>query len=569
MPPPVARIDLTPADLDSMLDRTRPALSEEDYRTLQALVDTFRYLTALLEDHTTTIARLRQLLLGATTEKTRQVLQCVGLDSGPRRPDPDGDDGSQAPGERHDPGHGRHGAGAYAGARRTAIAHASLTAGDRCPGCAKGKLYAGAPGVLVRLVGQAPIAATVYELEKLRCNLCGEVFTAAVPDGVGAEKYDPTAASMIALLKYGRGLPFHRLDGLQASLQIPLPASTQWDIVQKTAAGMQPALDELIRQAAQGEVLHNDDTGMTVLALRPAAAGRAAAASDPRAEIMSGRAPSQQGLATPCKDPGPNADPARTGVFTSGIVATRDGHRIALFFTGHRHAGENLAAVLAHRAAALGPPLQMCDALARNLPKPLAVIVGHCLAHARRQFVKVTPNFPEACRHVLETLAEVYRHDAAAREAGLSAEERLRLHQARSGPLMEDLHAWLTAQLADHRVEPNSGLGQAITYVVKRWTTFTLFLREPGAPLDNNICERALKKAILHRKNALFYKTARGAHVGDLFMSLIHTCELCRANPFEYLTALQRHATALARAPTAWLPWNYREALASATREPG
>ncbi len=250
-------------------------------------------------------------------------------------------------------------------------------------------------------------------------------------------------------------------------------------------------------------------------------------------------------------------------------MATREGHRIALFFTGRQHAGENLAAVLAHRAAALGPPLQMCDALARNLPKPLAVIVGHCLAHARRQFVKVTPNFPEACRHVLETLAEVYRHDAQARDAGLSAEERLRLHQARSGPLMEDLHTWLTAQLADHRVEPNSGLGQAITYVVKRWTTFTLFLREPGAPLDNNICERALKKAILHRKNALFYKTARGAHVGDLFMSLIHTCELGRANPFEYLTALQRHATALAREPAAWLPWNYREALAAAAREPG
>jgi transposase len=541
MPPPVARIDLTPADLDTLLDRARPALPEEDYRTLRALVDTFRYLTALLEDHTTTIARLRQLLLGATTEKTRQVLQHVGLDRGPR-PDPDRDDGSQAPGDRHDHGHGRHGAGAYAGARRMAIAHASLKSGDRCPGCAKGKLYAGAPGVLVRLVGQAPIAATVYELEKLRCNLCGEVFTAAAPAGVGAEKYDPTAASMIALLKYGSGLPFHRLDGLQASLQIPLPASTQWDIVRETAAGMQPVLDELIRHAAQGEVLHNDDTGMTVLALRPAEAGRAADAADPT---------------------------VRTGVFTSGIVATRDGHRIALFFTGHRHAGENLAAVLAHRAAALGPPLQMCDALARNLPKPLAVIVGHCLAHARRQFVKVTPNFPEACRHVLETLAEVYRHDAAARDAGLSAEERLRLHQARSGPLMEDLHAWLTAQLADHRVEPNSGLGQAITYVVKRWTTFTLFLREPGAPLDNNICERALKKAILHRKNALFYKTARGAHVGDLFMSLIHTCELCRANPFEYLTALQRHATALAREPAAWLPWNYREALASAAREPG
>ncbi len=542
MPGPFARIDLTPNDLDTLLARARPALPEEEYRTLQALVETFRYLTALLEDHTTTIARLRQILLGATTEKTRQVLQQVGLDGGPRRADhPAGEDGTRLPRERHDRGHGRHGAEAYAGARRLAIAHPSLKSGDRCPECVKGKLYAGTPGVLVRLVGQAPIAATVYELEKLRCNLCGEIFTAAAPEPVGAEKYDPTAASMIALLKYGSGLPFHRLEGLQANVQIPLPASTQWDLVKETAAVMQPAMEALIHQAAQGEVLHNDDTGMTVLALR-----------QPEADAVSAE-----------------DAPTRTGVFTSGIVSTRDGHRIALFFTGRQHAGENLADVLAHRAAALGPPMQMCDALARNFPKPLAVIVGHCLAHARRQFVKVTPNFPEACRHVLEMLADVYRCDAEARDAGLSAEERLRLHQARSGPLMEDLHGWLTAQFADHRVEPNSGLGQAITYVLKRWATFTLFLRQAGAPLDNNICERALKKAILHRKNALFYKTTNGAHVGDLFMSLIHTCELCGANPFDYLTAVQRHAVALAKQPTSWLPWNYREALASAARESG
>ena len=541
MPGSFTRIDLTPNDLDTLLARARPALPDEEYQTLQALVETFRYLTALLADHTTTITRLRQILLGATTEKTRHVLRQAGLDGVPRRADDHtGEDGAASARARPDHGHGRNGAGAYASARRLAIAHPSLQSGDRCPECAKGKLYAGAPGVLVRLVGQAPIAATVYELEKLRCNLCGEVFTAAAPEDVGAEKYDPTARSMIALLKYGSGLPFHRVDGLQANVQIPLPASTQWDLVQETAARLQPAMDELIRQAAQGDVLHNDDTGMTVLALRPPES------DDVRADA-----------------------PARTGVFTSGIVSTHDEQRIALFFTGHQHAGENLADVLTHRAAALGPPMQMCDALARNLPKPLAVIVGHCLAHARRQFVKVTPNFPEACRHVLETLAQVYQCDADARDAGVSAEERLRLHQARSGPLMADLHGWLTAQFADHRVEPNSGLGQAITYVLKRWATFTLFLRHAGAPLDNNLCERALKKAILHRKNALFYKTTNGAQVGDLFMSLIHTCELCGANPFDYLTVLQRHAAALAKQPASWLPWNYRGALATAALESG
>ena len=128
--------------------------------------------------------------------------------------------------------------------------------------------------------------------------------------------------------------------------------------------------------------------------------------------------------------------------------------------------------------------------------------------------------------------------------------------------MLADLHAWLTAQLADHLVEPNSSLGQAITYLRKHWTPLTLFLRQPGAPLDNNIVERSLKKAILHRKNSYFYRTSNGAHVGDLFMSLIHTCELAGTNPFQYLTALQRHPDAVAANPIAWLPWTYQQAVA-------
>jgi len=255
----------------------------------------------------------------------------------------------------------------------------------------------------------------------------------------------------------------------------------------------------------------------------------------------------------------------RTGVFTSGIISQYHGQRLALFFTGRRHAGENLAHMLAERAADLGPPIQMCDALSRNLPKPLEVVLAHCLAHARRKVVDVTPSFPAECRHVLETLREVYRCDAEARAIGLTPADRLAVHQARSGPLLNDLHAWLTEQIDAHRIEPHSGLGQAIAYFLKHWAPLTLFLRVPGAPLDNTICERALKKAILHRKNALFYQTPTGARVGDLFMSLIHTCELAGANPFDYLTVLQRHRDALAATPAAWMPWNYRETLTAVT----
>ena len=116
-------------------------------------------------------------------------------------------------------------------------------------------------------------------------------------------------------------------------------------------------------------------------------------------------------------------------------------------------------------------------------------------------------------------------------------------------------------QLEEKRVEPNSALGKAISYMRNHWDKLTLFLRVPGAPLDNNICERALKLAILHRKNALFYKTENGAAAGDLFMSLIHTCRLNGADPFDYLTELQKHEEEVRAAPQDWMPWNYRTAL--------
>jgi len=220
--------------------------------------------------------------------------------------------------------------------------------------------------------------------------------------------------------------------------------------------------------------------------------------------------------------------------------------------------------VLQHRLAELGRPIQMCDALSRNTPKlsdGAEILLANCLAHGRRQFVEVAANFPQPCRYVLETLGEVYKYDAQARQGKLSPAERLAFHQQHSAPVMEQLHQWLEAQFALHQVEPNSGLGKAITYLLRHWKALTAFLREAGAPLDNNVCERALKRAVLHRKNALFYRTLHGAEAGDLFMSLIHTCELAGANPFDYLAELQKHPAELASNPSVWMPWNYSETL--------
>jgi transposase len=528
-------LDLTMDDLSALLARLRPTIGDEEYQILEALVETYGYLTARLEDQTLTMEDLRQLLGRRTTEKTRRVLKGARGQTPPPRPAPPapGTDAS-APSQAPPAGHGRNGAVAYAGARQVVVSYGTLNAGDPCPECGKGKVYVAPPRRLVRIVGQAPLAATVYALEKLRCNLCGERFVADPPAGVGSEKYDASAASMIALLKYGNGMPFHRLAALQGNLEMPLPASTQWEMLAETATVLQPAFDELLGQAAQGEVLHNDDTSMRVLALRREIDEAAKTASD------------------------------RTGIFTSGIVATRDDHRIALFFTGRHHAGENLATILAQRSPTAPAPIQMSDALARNVPKlppGLAVIAANCLAHGRRQVVQVVTQFPNACQHILETLGEVYGHDAEAARRALSPEDRLRWHQDRSGPVLTSLKDWMTAQFTERRVEPNSSLGKAIRYLLRHWPKLTRFLEVAGAPLDNNLCERALKMAIRNRKNAYFYKTSHGAEVGDLFMSLIHTCELAGANPFEYLTALQQSANVVATNPSAWMPWNYRDTM--------
>jgi transposase len=532
----IPRIDVPMEGLEKVLERARKEpLDEEGYAKLKASLETLGYLVQLAENKDTTIHRLRQILFGSSTEKTSQVLPTEGVARQAGNPTVNPKTPPEKTSEEKSKGHGRNGAEAYSGAEKVQVAHESLKPGERCPHCQKGKVYHQAqPGVLVRVLGQAALKATVYELEKLRCNLCTEVFTAKAPEGVGAEKYDETSASMIALLKYGSGLPFHRLERLQGCLGIPLPAATQWEIVREITGVLKPAYQELIRQAAQGEVVHNDDTTMKILTMMPA------------------RSPTEE-----CAE----EKSERTGVFTSGIVSTREGRRIALFFTGRKHAGENLAAVLSQRVSELGPPIQVCDALSRNPPKEFQVILANCLAHGRRKFVEVAENFPEECRYVLEQLREVYKNDALAREQEMSPEQRLHFHQVESGPRMKDLEAWFKKQFAERKVEPNSGLGEAILYMQKYWDKLTLFLRQAGAPLDNNLVERTLKMAILHRKNALFYKTQNGARVGDLFMSLVYTCQLCGANPFDYLTELQRHRRELFRTPSEWMPWNYRNAL--------
>jgi transposase len=515
--------------LEAIIERAhKEPLNRDECELLLSVSQTLRFVTEQLENKSISINRLRKLLFGSSTE-TLKTLESGESPSDASKDQDQAHDGKPTEPKEKPKGHGRNGADAYTGAKKVNIAHQTLKPGDCCPDCLKGTVYeTNDPGHKIRVTGQAPLQATVYELQKLRCGLCGKVFTATSPNDIGSEKYDAESVSMIALLKYGTGVPFNRLQGLQANLGIPLSASTQWETLSDREYAFSTVYQALIVAAAQGKILHNDDTTMRVLDR------------------------------TDLKRP-PNSD--RKGIFTSGIVSVGDGHQIALFFTGHQHAGENLADILKHRASELNSPIQMSDGLSRNVPGEFKTLLANCLAHGRRKFVDIYEAFPSECHTVLEMLAKVYTNDTVARDGQLSEIERLDYHQQHSRPLMAELKDWMTQQLEEHLVEPNSGLGQAIRYMLKHWNALTLFLREPGAPLDNNLCERALKKAILNRKNAYYYRTANGARIGDMFMSLIHTCELNAINPFDYLTDLQKHADSVSPAPNAWMPWSYQEAF--------
>jgi len=540
--PEVADLDIE--ELHAMVARSETsALGAEDREKLSATIDSFSWLLSELEKKRTTLAYLRKSFSINTpkTEKTSEVLKNVGAEQ------PSNDPGQQSDGEsdqigdkpkKKPKGHGRNGADDYKGADKVEVPHESLKPGDPCSECVKGKVYLQKPQRLIRLRGQPPIAATLFELETLRCNLCGKQFIATPPADMGEEKYDPTSVSMIALLKYGSGLPFNRIAKLEGNLGIPLPASTQWDYLNRAAQVGVLVYDELGWYLANGGVIYHDDTTMKILSLLK--------------ENQRIRA---------------DGSGERTGIFTTGFVGTFDGHKIAIFRTGRQHAGENLRDLLEKRSADLDAPIQMCDGSSRN-EMSLHTFLANCLAHGRRKFVEVAQSFPPECRYVLETLRLIYKNDDVCREEKMSPGERLCYHQAHSAKPMADLKHWMSGQFEERKVEPNSSLGGAFSYMLKRWDKLTLFLRQPGAPLDNNICERALKKAILHRKNALFYKTENGARVGDIFMSLIYTAELSGENPFDYLVALHQHPEQVRSAPHQWLPWNYRETLAALAKAP-
>jgi hypothetical protein len=514
-------LNITVEELLAALPRIRSKFPAEDADGLiiESAIHVLIQIQAQLLQNDVSIAKLKALLFGPKTEQMKRV----GPPTAPRAT------ATVALPKRKRPGHGRLSAEDYPGARRVEVRHPDLRPGCQCPSCLAGTLYAFLPSSpVLNFVGSSPVTATLYLLEQLRCGTCLKVFTAPVPPQAGLEKYDPSVAVILAWLRYRGGMPNTRIAQMQASVGVPLPEGTQWQIQQPLYALVALIVVDLTFVAANAEVVYNDDTEGKILDLRKAGSLSAA-----------------------------QIEPGRKGTFTTAIVAENGEHRIALFFTGWRHAGENLTEVLRHRDPQLPPPIQMCDALSRNVSDKVKTKGANCLVHGRREVVSLAKHFPEECRQVLEAIAKIYKADDEAEQLKLDDAARLAYHQKHSEPVMTALKAYLDDQIEQKKVEPNSTLGKAFNYLRKHWGKLTLFLREPGAPLDNNICEQAIKRVILHRKNSLFYKTIHGAEVGDGFMSVIHTCDLNGINPFDYLLALATHPEAVKADPKAWLPWNY------------
>lgn len=418
-----------------------------------------------------------------------------------------------------------------------------MHAGDACPDCAASRtpaiLYPSESGVVIKLKGQPLIAGTRYRIEKLRCGVCGTLFAAPMPAEVAAQpKYDVSCRSNLAIGRYYMGLPFKRIELWQSLQRIPVADATQWDQMRCLYLDIKPIYRCLMVLSAEGQAVFYDDTPNTILDQQRLHA---------------------EGLTS------------RKGVYTTAVVSQVEQKTVYLFYTSERIAGENIEQLMAYCSQSGSQLITMCDASANNLPHEISEellarwIVCFCLVHGRRKFYEIFNFFESECDYVLKQIGEVYHQEKICKQTGLTAQERLVHHQTHSAPVMDALRIWLNNQLLYGLIEPNGGLGQAATYLLRHWEALTQFLRHAGAPLDNSICEQAIKIVIRHRKNSLFYKSRFGAQVGDALMSVIHTAARNGVNVFHYLNTLQIHAKSVAESPEEWLPWTYQHTLDALT----
>lgn len=491
---------------------------------------TFTELSVEMEKKNIAVARLKEIIFGGAFTKTE--VDGERLADGSNNTPPGSAEESKPRDKESKPrkGHGRLGRDAYIGANVVSC-QCDAIAGDCCPQCHQGKLRTFDPKTTLHIDGHSPLMATRYEQECLACDFCDYVMTANTPVDT-SQKYSEKAKSVLAVFHYGMGLPFYRLARLQAMQGIPIPVSTQSDLMASIAGPVHAVFNHMVMVGAQSDCIYQDDTGVCIQEL--------------------------------LKENKQQAPGVRRGQFTSGFIA-RGEHTVVLYFSGRAHAGENFSHLMDLREETSGAVIRMADALSANsaYDNAEAVIAAKCNAHAFRRFRSLLANYPETAQFVMQTYEQVYQHDKYCKDHQLNPDDRLTYHQQHSGPLMVSMKTQIETLLADELTEPNGVLAAECKYLLKHWPGLTQFLHVAGAPLDNNELEAMLKYMILYRKNSQFFRTLYSADYGSRIISLIVTCIVGGFNAIDYLTELQRHEEAVWRDPGAWMPWSYQDTLKS------
>lgn len=519
--------------LDELLQRVQEAkeyalaLSSEDYDIFLNALKTLAALHERLSDKAITLHKLRQLAGIVSSSETMGNLlgkkDKVNKNRGQKRPRP----------KRATP---------KTPVKPKVCQHRldDLSMGELCPECQQGKLYQYEPATLLRITGQSPFVPEQHVMERLRCNACGQYFTAPLPedvteDGEPGQKYGYSARSLMAVNKFFAGAPYYRQENLQALMGLTLTASTIFDQTELVADSLQPIYQQLVALAANAEHYYLDDTSNRILDKVPIEKKQ------------------RHGTKTQL----------RTGVYSSGLVATlKDGYSIVLYQTGIGHAGEFIDEILSGRDTTLDPPILMSDALPSNRPSGDHVVAHSlCNSHGRRKFAEVHPQFRTEVDRVLHWYAKIWQHDDEASVQGLNEAQRLAWHKQHSLPVMEKIRDWGHEALNADRVEENSGLGKAIRYFHKHYEGLTAFCRIKGAKLDNNQVERALKLVARNRKNAMFHRTQTGANIADVIMTMIATAAEAGVHVLDYFNTVQRMQNEVKANPQQFLPWNYPSSL--------
>ena len=530
-------VDFTSEQIEILIERIeKKCLTEEDYPVLASLVRALVWLNISLQEKKITIQRLRKIF-GIKTESAKKLLKLVGEPNESETSSEEDNsfdetgEGQQSDAEKTTKGHGHRSASEYPNARIVHIAHETLKKGDICPDCSSGRLSQLPAGSVIRIVGTPFLQIDLYKPERLRCSVCGKTFTARLPNEVALEpRADNSAKAIVCLMKYKAGVPFYRQAQMQEAVGSPVSASELWSMTKEVSEIVEPIHGCLCAQAANGELIHVDDTTNRVLSI-----------------LLE----QKENEARKDKD-------VRKGIHTTAILSKVGEQQIALYFTGRKHAGENLEDLLKGRSDGLPTPIQECDALSRNRPKHAETDLANCLSHARRNFYELVDFWPKPVMKIIGHFKTIFMND---RSAPVSPEERLAWHQKHSSDLMDEIKRYSNELIDNKEIEPNSSFGKATRYLNNNWEGLTCFLRLPGVPLTNNACERLIKRAVLNRKNAYFFLTEAGAEIGDILLSIIETCTLNNVNSWDYLLAIQKYKDSVARNPSLWLPWNYQEQI--------